>query len=60
MTGLVERVGRILFRQARSVKCPPFSSNWKDYEDDAREIVAAMKDPPERVLVALNRLAQCE
>ena len=45
MGELVERVGRILFRQARGVPCPPKSQNWTDYEKDAREIVAAMREP---------------
>jgi hypothetical protein len=49
----VERVGRILFRQARAVPCPPFSQNWKDYETDAREIIEAMRVPSE----AMNQAA---
>jgi hypothetical protein len=43
----VERVGRILFRQARGLVCPPASQNWRDYENNAIEIIESLFEPPE-------------
>jgi hypothetical protein len=55
----VERVGRILFRQARGVSCPPFSQNWRDYETDAREIIDSLRAPTEGMIDALQSYAVC-
>jgi hypothetical protein len=62
MSDMVEHVGRILFRQARGQPCPPFSQNWRDYEADAREIIAVMREPTadtvERVARAICRVEE--
>ena len=50
--GMVERIGRILFRRARGVPCPPRSSNWTDYAADAREILRALREPTDAMLEA--------
>ena len=39
----VERIARIIFRQARSV--PPLGDAWRDYERDAKEIIVAYQAP---------------
>ena len=50
MSEMVERVARILFRQARGVKCAPLDAAWRDYEADAREVVEAMREPTEAMI----------
>lgn len=42
---VIERVARALFKMFRSV--PPLGDAWRDYVDDARTILAAIREPSE-------------
>jgi hypothetical protein len=50
--GMVERIARILFRLACGEPCPPSNLHWTYHQEDAREILRALREPTDAMLAA--------
>lgn len=50
MSEITERVARALFKMFRSV--PPQGEAWRDYLEDAKTVIEAMREPTEAMVLA--------